>query len=355
MIKIKKITPELLKGGISFNDYKKMVRPLLKATKEKHNGTDKPVDFFILTNFEFSDKPGRKTTIFIPGKHSNEWKQYLRDLFKNDKKNLMLGKCYISGESGSEKLNLIPERGNAKMNIITKQGKKMFAMAKLSAQLADGAEEVTNANGGKVNPPSPEELKKAAEEKKKQEEKNKQEETKQEEVSRQESTESSSESDSSQDKESLKKMLQEQLKGLAARVPLIKDSFNSVKEVVSKYKAQKVAQEDEKKLDGVLGTLKEFMSSFDGTHKEVQKRMKDAHKKVKAQMPKLEALHKRLKEQVEKAKKEEQEQESSTSTNTSSNLDAEVIQELRKQMDTAKAAIDKLKKELDLDALLAHV
>lgn len=349
MLRIKKLTPELLKEGITFNDYKKMVRPLLNGAKQKHQGADQTVDFFILTNFEFSDKPGKKTTIFVPGKHDNSWKKYLKELFKEDKRNLMLGKCYISGEGGSLNLNLIPEKGNAKMNIITKQGKKMFAMAKLSVQLADGAEEATNASGGRTNQPSDEELKKAEEEKKKQEEARQ----KEEEQKQQESTESSSESDSSQDRESLKKMLQEQLKGLAAKVPLVKESFNAVKEVVSKYKDQKVAQEDEKKLSGVLGTLKEFMNSFDGTHKEVQKRMKDAHKKVKAQMPKLEALHKRLKEQVEKTKKEEQ--ESSTSTDSSSNLDPEVIKELREQMDTAKAAIDKLKKELDLDALLAQV
>jgi hypothetical protein len=348
MIKIKKITPDLLKEGLTFNDYKKFARPLFNAVKKAHQGVDNQVEFFILTDFEFSDKPGKKTTIFVPGKQTNDWKKFLKDKFREDKKNVMIGKCYISGEAGKESLNLIPERGNAKMNIITKQGKRMFAMAKLSVQLASGAEEATNASGGRVNI-NEEELKKKEEEE--------QEETSTASTTT-ETTESTQEETSPQDKESLKEMLKEQLKGLAAKVPLIKEGFNSVKEVVQKYKSKEVSKTEETKLAGVLDTLKDFISNFEDkdTHKEVKKRMKDAYKKVTAQMPKIDALYKRLKEQVKQQEQEQQEKQQQEETSASTaGLDPEIIQELRQQMDVAKTAIDKLKKELDLDALLAEV
>ncbi len=325
MIKIKKLTPEQLQEGITFNDYKKIARPLINATKKAHKGADNQVDFFILTDFEFSDRPGKKTTIFVPGKQDNNWKKYLKDKFKENKKNVMIGKCYISGEAGNEALNLIPQKGTAKMAIIKKQGKRMFAMVKLAVQLASGAEEATNASGGRVQQPRPEEL--------------------------QEQEETGSSSTDTQETSSsggIKEQLKSQLKDLAQKLGGVKTGFSKVKAVVAKYKKKEISAADEQELAKVVDQLKAFVDALKGSHQKVQERMKEAQQKVIAQMPKIEALYKKLQTEL-------QQKESKDSTTSSTELAPEVVAELQQQMTQAKTIIDQLKKELDLDAILADL
>lgn len=308
MLKIKKLKPELL-NDLTFNDYKKLARPMINAMKKLHDSSKKPVDFFILTNFEFKDKPGKKTTIFIPGKQTAEWKKFLKEKFKEDKRNLMLGSCYVSGTESIQKLNLVPSRGNAKMNIIEKQGKAMFKMVKLAVQLPKGVEEATAATGGRVQNEIPENQGKKGKE--------------------------------NTDKEALKA----ELNALANQLKTIKVDFETVKTIVAKFREQSTGRSDFDQLKKIIANLEAFKKDFNDANPKVQERVKDAFQKVQVQLPKIKSLQLRIRELGKKQKE----------SASASGLDAATLEVLRKEMNKTKTTINRLKQELNLDALLTKL
>lgn len=339
MLKIKKLKPEDLED-LEFNNFRKLVKPLLLAAKKQHKEANDAVDFFILTDFEFSDKPGKKTTIFIPGKHTAEWKKYLKTKFKEDKKNMMMGTCFVKETDGKEVLNLSPIRGVAKMMKIKKQGKRMFAMAKLTVELASGAEELKEsaaaANmGGRI-------------------------------IDEEDDDDEDDEATARNSKPDAKE-LKAQFKELAKQIGNIKKGIPALKEAAAKAKNNTATADDAEQVELIIDEMEAFLEDFEEAHEKVQKRIAPAKKRVEAQLPKVAQLMERLQqlapqslddiEDDEDDEIEEEEGDDNATDNRGANvqISPEVVQQLRQTMAAAKTEINKLVQELNLDELLKGV
>ena len=385
MLKIKKLKPDNL-DSLEFNDYKKIVRPLLLGTSKLHKSATNPVDFFVLTDFEFADKPGKKTMLFIPGKQTAEWKKYLKTKFKEDKKNMMMGSCYVTESDGKQFLNLSPQRGVAKMVKIKKQGKRMFAMAKLLVQLASGAEEIKEASGGIAAANMGGRIIDENDDN--------------DDDDNNENTTDSRENNGKANVEELKL----QLKALANQINGIKTGIPIIKAAAVKLKNNNATADDTDQVELVLDEMESFLEEFNEAHPKVKERIASAKTKVEAQIGQVSKLLERLQQvapqtiedfeeeeeedaideqteleedevleetetrseeeyqedideaatDIENLSTEEQEEEDDTE-NEDTILSAAEIEILTQSMSRAKTEITKLLQELDLDELLKEV
>lgn len=311
MLKISKIKPEDLKT-LTFNDYKKVVRLLFNGLKKLHKGPEQPVEFVVLTNFEFADKKGKKTMIILPGKQTPEWKKQIKQRLKDNKKNVLVGHCFVSETDGQEEINVMPKQGMAKVAQIQKMGKQMFNMAKLGFKLAAGAAEASNAASASMDQSALEEQQEAKAQ-----------------------TEDSA-------KAAKKEALKEELKALVDSSKEIKSDFDKVKELAARLKKGESQQTDLSFTQGVIEQVEQFINAFHNSKKPIQERLQGHKDMIAAQLPKLEKLAERLGSQSSGA----------NAADASANLS---LEELKAGMEAAKKAVDQLKKELDLDAILASL
>ena len=311
MLKISKIKPEDLKT-LTFNDYKKVVRLLFNGLKKLHKGPEQPVEFVVLTNFEFADKKGKKTMIILPGKQTPEWKKEIKQRLKDNKKNVLVGHCFVSETDGQEEINVMPKQGMAKVAQIQKMGKQMFNMAKLGFKLAAGAAEASNAASASMDQSALEEQQEAKAQ-----------------------TEDSA-------KAAKKEALKEELKALVDSSKEIKSDFDKVKELAARLKKGESQQTDLSFTQGVIEQVEQFINAFHNSKKPIQERLQGHKDMIAAQLPKLEKLAERLGSQSSGA----------NAADASANLS---LEELKAGMEAAKKAVDQLKKELDLDAILASL
>lgn len=311
MLKISKIKPEDLKT-LTFNDYKKVVRLLFNGLKKLHKGPEQPVEFVVLTNFEFADKKGKKTMIILPGKQTPEWKKEIKQRLKDNKKNVLVGHCFVAETDGREEINVMPKQGMAKVAQIKKMGKQMFNMAKLGFKLAAGAAEASNAASASMDQSALEEQQEAKAQ-----------------------TEDSA-------KAAKKEALKEELKALVDSSKEIKSDFDKVKELAARLKKGESQQTDLSFTQGVIEQVEQFINAFHNSKKPIQERLQGHKDMIAAQLPKLEKLAERLGGQ-------------SSGANAADATASLSLEELKAGMQAAKKAVDQLKKELDLDAILASL
>ena len=311
MLKISKIKPEDLKT-LTFNDYKKVVRLLFNGLKKLHKGPEQPVEFVVLTNFEFADKKGKKTMIILPGKQTPEWKKEIKARLKENKKDVLVGHCFVSETDGQEEINVMPKQGMAKVAQIQKMGKQMFNMAKLGFKLAAGAAEASNAASASVDLAAMEEQQAAKTQ-----------------------TEDSAQAGK-------KEALKEELKTLVDSSKEIKADFDKVKELAARLKKGESQQTDLSFTKEVIEKVNQFVNAFHNSKKPIQERLQGHKDMIAAQLPKLEKLAERLGSQSSGA----------NAADATANLS---LEELKAGMEAAKKAVDQLKKELDLDAILASL
>lgn len=311
MLKISKIKPEDLKT-LTFNDYKKVVRLLFNGLKKLHKGPEQPVEFVVLTNFEFADKKGKKTMIILPGKQTPEWKKEIKQRLKDNKKNVLVGHCFVSETDGQEEINVMPKQGMAKVAQIQKMGKQMFNMAKLGFKLAAGAAEASNAASASMDQSALEEQQEAKAQ-----------------------TEDSA-------KAAKKEALKEELKALVDSSKEIKSDFDKVKELATRLKKGESQQTDLSFTQDVVEKVEQFINAFHNSKKPIQERLQGHKDMIAAQLPKLEKLAERLGSQ-------------SSGANAADATASLSLEELKAGMQAAKKAVDQLKKELDLDAILASL
>ncbi len=125
-MKIKKLLPEDVKGNLlGFKDYRKVIKPALKAMLTQHSGLESPTRFIAITNYEYADMKGKKMGLIIAGDQTSAWLKMAKELLKDNKKNVCIGECYVkTGSDGSNILVLQPEKGAAKKNLLKKQLEK---------------------------------------------------------------------------------------------------------------------------------------------------------------------------------------------------------------------------------------
>ena len=139
-MKIKKIFPlDISNGELGYKDYKKIIKPALKQMLEEHNSLENTTDFFVKTNYEFSDFKGKKMALIIVGDQNATWKLFSKQEVKEDKRNTCLGSCYAKKNSdGSYSIVILPEKGAVKKNLMRKQIEK-FAFKGLPFNLVIAA------------------------------------------------------------------------------------------------------------------------------------------------------------------------------------------------------------------------
>ena len=125
-MKIKKLLPEDVKGNLlGFKDYRKVIKPALKAMLTQHASQETSTRFIAISNYEYADIKGKKMGLLIAGDQTSAWLKIAKELLKENKKNVCIGECYVKiGSDGSNILVLQPEKGAAKKNLLKKQLEK---------------------------------------------------------------------------------------------------------------------------------------------------------------------------------------------------------------------------------------
>lgn len=126
-MKIKKLLPqELLDATLEYKVYKKVLKNLLTTMEKEHNTPETATQFLVKTDYEFSDKKGKKLAVLIPGKQAGAWMVYAKAQVKTDKKMTSLGECYLdAAEDGTKVIKLSITKGSAKKAQILKQLNKL--------------------------------------------------------------------------------------------------------------------------------------------------------------------------------------------------------------------------------------
>lgn len=107
-----KITPESIEG-MKFADYRKLLYKELKRMKN----AGEPMDFLMMTEYEFSDFPGKKLPLMIVGKLPSPWKKYYKTTAKKRKpKDFSLGKCSFGEAVAGGMYEFKLEVNNGKIN-----------------------------------------------------------------------------------------------------------------------------------------------------------------------------------------------------------------------------------------------
>lgn len=107
-----KITPESIEG-MKFADYRKLFYKELKRMKT----AGEPMDFLMMTEYEFSDFPGKKLPLMIVGKLPSVWTKYYKSTAKKRKpKDFSLGKCSFGEAVGGGMYEFKLEVNNGKIN-----------------------------------------------------------------------------------------------------------------------------------------------------------------------------------------------------------------------------------------------
>lgn len=110
--------------SIKKSDLIKIYKSTFKKLQTEHLGEENPTHFFIKSNHQ--DEAGQSIILLVLGKQSPDWKKHAKTECKNDKKNAMLGQCYVEMEDGQPVLQLVPARGNIKPTMIRKATKMLL-------------------------------------------------------------------------------------------------------------------------------------------------------------------------------------------------------------------------------------
>ena len=66
-MKIKKLLPEDVKGNLlGFKDYRKVIKPALKAMLTQHANLETSTRFIAISNYEYADIKGKKMGLIRP-------------------------------------------------------------------------------------------------------------------------------------------------------------------------------------------------------------------------------------------------------------------------------------------------
>ncbi|MCH2043728.1 MAG: hypothetical protein MK212_06260 [Saprospiraceae bacterium] len=110
--------------SIKKSDLIKIYKSTFKKLQVEHLGEENPTHFFIKSNHQ--DEAGQPIILLVLGKQNPDWKKHAKTECKTDKKNAMLGQCYVEMEEGEPVLQLIPARGNIKPAVIRKSTKTLL-------------------------------------------------------------------------------------------------------------------------------------------------------------------------------------------------------------------------------------
>lgn len=137
-MKIKKITlAEVQAGSLQAALHKKELLKAIQIMEKEHAQADQAVDFFLKMDQTFDGVGDKPELLCLLGQRKNEWKSFLKEEVKTNKKQVLMGQCYLqNNEKGENELCLIVEKGNAKLDKIFKAGKTLFKKAKISLKLA---------------------------------------------------------------------------------------------------------------------------------------------------------------------------------------------------------------------------
>jgi hypothetical protein len=77
-MKIKKLLPEDVKSNqLGYKDYRKVIKPALKAMLTQHASLESPTRFIAITNYEYADMKGKKMGLIIAGDQTSVWLKML--------------------------------------------------------------------------------------------------------------------------------------------------------------------------------------------------------------------------------------------------------------------------------------
>jgi hypothetical protein len=249
-----KITPESLEG-MKFADYRKLLYKELKRMKAA--GTD--MEFMMMTEYEFSDFPGKKLPFLVIGKLASPWKKYYKTTAKKrNPKDFSLGKCSFGEAVSGGLFEFKLEVNNGKINSRGEKAleKALLKKVKLKPVVVENLQEeedtdteenttkekvaatVASTAGKKKKTPSPEEI--AA--------------------------------------------LKEQTKALKDSIDALKKNFEKVKEKVTKnLKKNKSGRKDLLAMRALQDSYKAFVESYDQADKKLKAKFAGAKKKLDEQ------------------------------------------------------------------------
>jgi hypothetical protein len=122
-------------SGLDFKVYRNKLYKELARMKSEHPDASNPTQFLLVSEYEFSDMPGKRLPLLIVGKLEGEWKKFFKTEIKVRKqKDFALGKCSF-GEAGA--FNLEINAGRITGTWTNMLDKLIFNPAKLSANVVE--------------------------------------------------------------------------------------------------------------------------------------------------------------------------------------------------------------------------
>ena len=259
-MKIKKLVPEDIKDKkLEYKNYRKIVKPALKAMLTMHKGEEATTGFFIKTDYEFADMKGKKMGFIIIGDQTTNWLKLSKEEIKGDKKNTCIGDCYVKdGADGTPILVIKPVKGAAKKNLMKKQLEK-FALKGTPFKIEIAA-------GGELEEDNPEEAVV-------------------DEVEVVEEEEVVEAPKSAEEEKALAQQVNTMIKSIAATYT------NTIKAVVvPRIKAGDPEEAHLTQTESLLDTLDEMQELYNGASAAVQNALKEKALKVLALVPNLEKI-----------------------------------------------------------------
>lgn len=136
----KLVISEIKDGSFSSKTHFKIFKESAKKLIMKHIDYSSSVPFYFRVDQIFDDGKLKNAVLFILGLRVGELKQWVKDEFKGkDKKNMMVGKCYVKTEGDLSKMVLVHEKGPSKLlkNLNKTLGKKLLNKVGLSEAIFD--------------------------------------------------------------------------------------------------------------------------------------------------------------------------------------------------------------------------
>lgn len=154
-MKVKKIKlEEVQQGTIKEAVHKKEFIRAIKEMEANFTNFEDQLDFFFRMDQDF-DNGKSKGLLCVIGTRKNEWKKFLKDELKNNKKQTLAGYCFLDVSNGEKVLQLIPKKGSAKLDKLFKDGKVLFKKEKVRLQIAEGFDAATLEEDEEITPDSP--------------------------------------------------------------------------------------------------------------------------------------------------------------------------------------------------------
>jgi hypothetical protein len=251
-------------SGLDFKVYRNKLYKELARMKSEHPDASNPTQFLLVSEYEFSDMPGKRLPLLIVGKLEGEWKKFFKTEIKVRKqKDFALGKCSF-GEGSA--FNLEINAGRITGTWTNMLDKLIFNPAKLSANVVeklvaggedadlDAAEDssaavagavvagaASAAAGGKETADAEKQAKKPAK-------------TKEEKVAE------------------VKEQTKAEVTGLSDKLGQFKTIYAALqKEVVPKLKAGEAGRNELKQVQAVSELCESFLTEYDKSNKITQK------------------------------------------------------------------------------------